>query len=109
MTSIGVNATTIQRLTSLTARGKNGYRQFNRNWFSSLALADEFSRSNRGKKSTVRGCISLRRRRSAFGLGKSNPVKAEARARSAPEGCDQLVHRIRRFLKDWSRRRDLNR
>ena len=57
-----------QRLRSLTARGMNGYKLYSRNWPNSRALADEFCRSNRGKKSTAPGCISSRRLRSAFGI-----------------------------------------
>jgi hypothetical protein len=54
------------RLKSLTAKGRSGYKPSSRNLPNSLALADEFSRSNRGKKCTVPGCISLRRLRSPF-------------------------------------------
>src|ERR1700730_3978327 len=90
MTGIGVNATTKQRLRSLTARGLNGCKKSRRNSFNSLALADEFSLSNRGKKSTAPGCISPRRLRSPLSIGR-DALRAFQRERLTPEHRRQKI------------------
>jgi hypothetical protein len=77
MTSIGVRADMKQRLKSLTVRGMSGYKRSRKNSPNSLILADEFSRSSRGKQSTVPDCMSARRLRNLFASASKDPAQAE--------------------------------
>jgi hypothetical protein len=56
-------------LKSLTGRDKNDYKRSNRNLPNSLTLAVEFSRSNKGQKSTVPAYILSSRLLSLGGIG----------------------------------------
>jgi hypothetical protein len=89
-----------QRLTSLTASGLNVCKRSSRNSSNSPALANEFSRSNRGKKSTVPGYISPRRLRSplASALPRCRRGVAPGEQAVSIVGCGRRCFRFEQFV-----------